>query len=555
MLRSTPTPKLDDGVCVFGINASDVSLKIHAAVPLLLAERFLLSERPGFLKGLYVDPAEVSLCGDAFELMKTSDHVYVAKGKWDFVDSATSSGASPYFFGGNRDAMLHFLSEHSKAQTVNMTRAAEIRFQLVALAVGAKPFPPSRVAEATGEACEAVMRAPDSCEDFPFVALVDRRRCFVEGREEYGNFCPSRFMEPLYKLPPDVNHEQLRALPKRTRDALMHHNRSLLPYLHYARQFEKCPLGRRSAVLGMAANYHNKHAIFGDRLAPFVNSFLRSCNRRCTDLVLFINGPRPPYPSWDRVVWVDMSDFQLTERPQCNPTESRMEYFYLWLVRNGGLHYGMVAIVDVRDVFFQDDPFSSLLSWSQWPKVAATPEWILLPSESLSISSRSAFLPKAFHFYKMWQDVVFGRTYRRLLSNGTLPTGEALPIVNSGLLVGTAQAATELLAVMYELLLPTVNGTVCGVDQSLLTMLVYTGLHAAGFAPPVWIANPEYAIYRNGVERAADALWRNNTLVNCLGERYSIVHQFEPSRHPWVWRYAMAAMRIDWGPKKPSRNR
>jgi hypothetical protein len=198
-------------------------------------------------------------------------------------------------------------------------------------------------------------------------------------------------------------------------------------------------------------------------------------------------------------------------------------------------------------VFFQADPFATLLAWEGWAALNESPEWLLVPSESLPLSSRSAYLPKAFEFFKLWQDRVFGVAYRRALSRSTLPSGEPLPIVNSGLFLGTAQAVVGLLDVMFALLRPTVEGVVCGVDQTLLTMIIYDGLAAANFPAAVWIANPEYFVYRNGAERPADAMWSNGSLVNCAGQRYSIVHQFEPSRHPWVWRHVMSKMKIEWG--------
>ena len=555
-LPDTPT-RLADDLVVFGA-ATDVRAKLQMAVPLLLALEYLryLDTAPDIVRVLFVSPSDVLLCGNAFDLIADPGQLHVVFGQWDYVEENVV-GASPMLFGGGVEAMTSFLEIFRSFIAKNVTRSGELRFQhaVAALSTPVATFDPILVVEATNGSCDDDMRRA-TCSGTRLVAAVDIRRCSQLGHVSSIRHCPTHLQKSIYSRTYPSYGKRTALLPLHIQTVLKKALPAPMPYLPVVKAYTACPLLRRSAVLGMAANLRKRHAVYGDRLKPFVNSFLASANRRCTDLVLFMNGPRPADPGYDRVVWVDMSDFQLTERPTCKPKDSRMEYFHEWLARSGALSYAMIAIVDVDDVFFQADPFASLVQWKGWADVTATAEWLLMPAESVPIAHRSPYVPKTFELFKTWQDRLFGKAYRKALTNATLPSGESLPMLNSGLLVGSGQAVAGLLQVMFGLLKPTMEGDVCGIDQALLTMLVFDGLAAGKFPARVWIANPEYFVFRHGVERPVDALWVGEALVNCDGRRYSVVHRWpwqlttmHPWRHPWVHRRTMRA-RIE--EKKPA---
>ena len=550
---------------------------------------------------MFIDPTEVSWCGDVFSSLEEKmdpTAVYAAfSADWGYHNKQEAPGPGPYVLGGSH-AVMHALlpdlarllkkmseEKSDSRSSIGKVILERLNRQTFPNAIDkVLPFPSPAVVVASERSCALVNFKPDQCSgnNSTVLMVVDKRRCARDAAADtLKGFCTTSFAHDVYTLPNSlgdsasrvqlITNEKIASGLRALRQKPEHQRISEMAYAKKESAFSKCPQGRRHALVGMASGYR-AHDIGG-----FILSFFASADTTCTDLVLFVNAIPEGLDARFRhsVIWELIPDYPVEVRKGCPAVETRCEVYRAWLLRSSTFNYGMIFLTDVRDVFIQADPFKSLFgpksrfvkhlraTSSSPSSSSSTPlnvtdedgdrEFLYIPPESYLTSTWSDFVFWPHVMFQSWMDGIFGASYRQEIQHTTLrgavpstnsvrddeeELSEPLPIICSGLYMGTSRALLQALDAMLEVF----RVTPCwfGADQAILTGMVYDGFRLAGFSHDIFLANPEYSVFHNGIQRHHDVLWRDGYFVNCDGEPYSLVHQVDGGRHPWMWTHAMA---------------
>ena len=145
--------------------------------------------------------------------------------------------------------------------------------------------------------------------------------------------------------------------------------------------------------------------------------------------------------------------------------------------------------------------------------------------------------PWLHHHVRGWLSITFNKNVFSLLEPLTIGAArEAFPLINSGLMFGTAAAVRDLLQVLAE----TVNTVLpwCIADQTVLTVLAGGAFELCGFPHKFVIFNPESTPFRNGPRGSASIRFSDRFVVNSRNETYAIVHQLDRYHKAWERSYA-----------------
>ena len=519
------------------------------------------------------NPFEASATLGAHKNIAAVEQVFMSQHVWDtrHLDTNFDPAPSPNFFVGTARSLRRFLhralqADEGEYEVLRHGPGAFGKAQRVVL-------DPNQFVLMTEERCTTLQSPLDEyCSAHPgVVMLLDQHRC-VKELADHTDFCPSYWSEAIYQQP-NAAHPITAGLLEKNVPGLHRALRNFAtddarrravyetPYQPPQPSLHSCPRQKRSAIFGIAAGYTP------DRVESFVGSFLRRQKRHtsastdsvnpmvpCSTLVMFVSKVedfRNYRPGWSSVEWVDVDDYGAkSQNASCPFAERRMEIYFRWMKEQYQTHvtHGMVGIVDVRDVVFQDDPFDALSRSSAWrSSLSNHDEWLLFPSESFVANHMSPYVPPVKSFFEKWIDSAFGSNYRKAFQQLPISarSNEPLPVICGGLFFGTGRAMFALLAIMTAALLPTGCNVLARmpVDQALLTVLAVDGLQIAEFPWAILMANPEYSVFRNGYERSSHVIWKEVGsggsggvgAVNCYGEQYAVLHQIEHERHPWVW--------------------
>jgi hypothetical protein len=175
---------------------------------------------------------------------------------------------------------------------------------------------------------------------------------------------------------------------------------------------------------------------------------------------------------------------------------------YLDFLRNRSDLYQKVMLTDVRDVYFQTDPFERIPDSELWMFQEEGPE-------TLGSDARN----------RRWIEATFGRKVLRRIASR--------PIICAGVTIGGVRNILGYLEVMEPELLS--RSPVYLPDQGIHNALAYTG--AFDHLRPVIVKNGTGPVVTVGRMSEAQFQWgRNGALVDAAGVPFSVVHQFD--RHP-----------------------
>ena len=440
--------------------------------------------------------------------------------------------------------------------------------------------------------CDKFLPLPLSCRHTPevCVAVSISVNCAAspQQRQVPNEPCRSKFTRPFYILPPDTLQ-----LAEATSSAVSVENRALVaswrkwqssspPSISDAKAMRS---NRCDAVLSIAAGYSPAKVML------FIRSFLASVDES-TVLVLFVSDAaayaqalggnvttaagRPNGQA--RVELVDVAQLMpLVKLAQhCGPAEYRFELLAVWLTsppppsqlsngeqKSGGGggkrrnvdRFDYLLLIDSRDAFFQADPFSALRA-DFVPSVAATTDspspsqldrprdFVVDIAEAFYAGSEDLILSVVYGKNQEWLKTVCGKscfvhvTERTLGSGGgsnlTLSPlgGEAMPFVNSGQVLGSAQGMLDLFVLMSDSMHSGWDDRrSCLPDQAVMMLLFAGGFSVARFPHLVGFLTAERSRFRNLAASPSHLRWNENRrLVNCNGEVYAVVHQLD--RHP-----------------------
>ena len=560
------------------------SLRSPSAAPLLLAASFLeqIPRENHSVAVIYLDGMRSAWCQDVFASADFSDaaRLYKLDGCWG-IPSCQKDVTGPYFFAGSLQAVGNFFSIVKQTfdcsdGVVDGTRLAQFAIDRYEAAwVGSVQSMPSAVTgHPNAPVCTAARDLLRSDEERRFESRMSLALCGASGNgsvalivdialctdgprdEQFGDFCPATHTRDLYAPSSSTGHDLRVQVVQQAKPSAFGGLGTVRSNLSFANlkamrkernmskygECGKAGVGLPSAVIGIAGGYHV------DVFSNFVNTFLAVTDMNCTDLILFVSDvakTREVRPAWSKVTLISVSDYSIVETPsKCGWSDKRFELYYQWLSANAH-RYFMAAMVDVRDVLFQADPFASLFKSKTWTKhfsnISAEDELLLPSMEEYVASSSSSYATAAFVFFNLWHDAGIAQQYRKMLQTLQFSeTNEHLPVLCSGLVVGTAKA---LLHLTYAQVMFFKGDVPCGFDQGIFQMLAVDGLVESGYSGTIAFFNPHFWTMRNGAERPQDVLWKDGRLVNCYGEAYSIIHQFEQGRHPWAGdRIARAVM-------------
>ena len=300
-----------------------------------------------------------------------------------------------------------------------------------------------------------------------------------------------------------------------------------------------CRGGRRNAVLTIASGYSMK------KIEHLVATFLRFSNAACTVFVIFATNRSvyadvlEQYPQ--RVMMVNMSAYLPTMGGKdCGPGEHRAEAWYRWISQDpAAAEFGHFFMIDSRDVYFQRDPFDALFAMPEYATVLQPAgEFVGDVPEEFLFGSEDTVFPFFHHIVAGWVNSSFNKTVYDILQPLTIGgVSEGLPLINSGMMFGTAAAVRDFLEIL--------SGTVmsilpwCIADQLILTLLYAGVFQVCGFPHKVVLLNPESTPFRNLPRGQASLRFNGRFVVNSLNETYAIVHQMD--RYPEMWKMTFAA--------------
>jgi|SRR5450756_2579974 len=175
---------------------------------------------------------------------------------------------------------------------------------------------------------------------------------------------------------------------------------------------------------------------------------------------------------------------------------------YLDFLKNQSAQYDKVMLTDVRDVFFQADPFERVPDNQLWMFQEEGPH-------TLGSEGRN----------RRWVEATFGKKVLRQIADNR--------IICAGITIGSyAQIAGYLQAMEPELLART---PVYIPDQAIHNALAYTG--AFNHLNPVVVKNGDGPVLTVGMMKEEQYKWDNaGRLVDAAGVPYAVIHQFD--RHP-----------------------
>lgn len=281
-------------------------------------------------------------------------------------------------------------------------------------------------------------------------------------------------------------------------------------------------MGQTLLTMAWATNYR------GDVLQPFINSYQRWTNRSA-DMVVFVDvGFKPSELALQRpenVRWVVTDEVEVPgmSREQLDAfaiPALRFIVMKAWLARHGE-GYQVVAVVDSRDSFFQDDPFMRV-SPSE-PALYAFPEGVKLAQEP--------------NYNQKWIRLRYGEAkLQQLIAKDA-----------SVLCAGFVMATRKEFVGWIEALLHEMTEWTDGVDQAAHIWLAYMVLpeqfpvvivsHRTGWvthAPEEY--NPSHPRAHPNTHLAPMSYLSQDSMgrvLNARGQPYAVVHQGD--RFPAIW--------------------
>ena len=539
-LQPAKSRRLNDLHKLWRALLTPVRIRFHSAkfphysptiYPVAVAGDYMERNQGASRSVLFVEPTEVTWCGNVFSELSDPSVVYT----FQFNGSTV-----PFMFGA---AGLTFSRYISRIVQKGLVGKVPLDLQL---SMERTMFPVKIFSDAVSYCVSSVPQR--AClPNGNILATIDRRACLQQSPTRFGDSCPTKLLDRLYFL--NETGERLIALSRNYvateailnyRKSSLHHSVISKRYAPVQPRFAACPFSRPSAVVSIALGYSLQ------KMEPFVRTFLGTASDVCSVLVVFVdNNVEQLKRQWSGVRWVDVGLFPPKEgSARCNRSvvDFRFEVYFRWLDEGASLEFGSILITDSRDVLFQGDPFRSFLRATATLGLNYAAEWIYVSSESFLTSSVSSINNDPYRFFEMWMRTAFGKKYvtafRKSPLKGSSIIGqdllfESFPILCAGLLYGRSSAMMHLLALIYHV--QQARSMPCGMDQALVTALLVDGIPAAKIPVAVIIANPEYSGFRNMYERAEDILVKENVgVVNCDGDPYSLLHQVDRVIPPWI---------------------
>ena len=175
---------------------------------------------------------------------------------------------------------------------------------------------------------------------------------------------------------------------------------------------------------------------------------------------------------------------------------------YLDFLRHQSALYDKVMLTDVRDVFFQSDPFARIPDNQLWMFQEEGPH-------TLGSEGRN----------RRWVEATFGKKVLRQIAHNH--------ILCAGITIGGFKNILGYLEAMEPELLS--RSPVYIPDQAIHNVMAYTG--ALQSLQPVIVKNGDGPVLTVGMMKDAQFNWNDaGQLVNAAAEPYAVIHQFD--RHP-----------------------
>ena len=292
------------------------------------------------------------------------------------------------------------------------------------------------------------------------------------------------------------------------------------------------------AVVGIARGYA------ASRIAPYYKSF-QEVRGPCTVL-----QPNQAYSTdfggivfEDYFAYVDKARELLPQFKfeQEHPEVLRLLILLLFIPKYHKVYNGFIS-ADTRDVVFMADPFHAMVK--DYEFMRKSPSYFFMGCEDIIYNP----------------DVQFNVAWVKGLSNNAVSDmlqfdtrlknhPQWLPVLNSGLYGGTAQAIMDMAELMLKTLMPGPNDEF-GYDQGALILLGYLGLEIAKFPHRVYMLHPSASPFRDaylssswprvrttnvtdshggGFARERGSENERMEFLNCAGKPYAVMHQLDRS--------------------------
>ena len=175
--------------------------------------------------------------------------------------------------------------------------------------------------------------------------------------------------------------------------------------------------------------------------------------------------------------------------------------FVMWLdfLKNCSTHYDKVMLTDVRDVFFQADPFAP---------IPGDQLWMFEEEGPLTVGTEP--------HNRRWVQASFGRKVLRQIAHH--------PVSCCGVTIGGVANICGYLEVMEPHLLK--HSPVYFTDQGIHNAVARTGM--LSHLNPVVVKNGDGPVLTVGVMKESQFRWdASGRLVNAAGVPYAVIHQFD----------------------------
>lgn len=176
----------------------------------------------------------------------------------------------------------------------------------------------------------------------------------------------------------------------------------------------------------------------------------------------------------------------------------RYSLYYKFLLEEGN-RFNNILLTDVRDVFFQTNPFSE--NWSK---------------DSITVTKEALLINQEWNFNAPWIVAKFG--------HDVLSAIQDQPILCSGTIFGPTECMIDFLKEMTHVLFD--NGYVPLSDQSSLNYLVHTGV----IKPVAYSDNENGPIMTLSLESQIQISQDNQVLLK-NGNVASVLHQYDRHAH------------------------
>lgn len=272
----------------------------------------------------------------------------------------------------------------------------------------------------------------------------------------------------------------------------------------------------RNAVVAFLLGY-NKDAV--NRLLVSAQAVLSNCD----DVILFGEDRMPEgVVTMERgnVIWVDVLRMQehVPERlrGRWRDTSAQILRFLLlgpWLGTSWQM-YEYVLFIDGRDTLFQSNPFEAM-------RLLAI-DGLMTPREAYLLELEPDFNQRAI------RECGGERALTWILQRPYGNKNEKSPVLCVGMFGGTALAMLDYAEALRRVFL---HNSGCN-DQATHMYLFYRALAGAAFPHSIAVVDHRVGPFTHAIIRGIMERDRKGRVVNCFGEPYAVLHQFDRG-HVW----------------------